>query len=740
MASSAACHGLDSFPEMTARIRNSRGYLVGAIIFAIAVTALIIALAVPLGVINEKYRSSSSSASTQPATTTTCLTPECVKLAASVLAAIDQTVDPCTDFYKFSCDNWIQNTIIPRDSLSYDNFDVLSALNSQDLAYAISKLQGRTSVQALQKLSNIYTSCINSNINNFQFSLINFLSKIGGWPLINISDGGTQWSLNGEQFIQEKLLGSPAFFDLALDVSPTDRTKYNIYVMNSGLTLSSPLQYTTPRMLTSLAILISSTLYSLNPNNNLSYYQKAALRIVAIEQVLAKISPIELTNQNYTVTTLGNLGSLWTDYLWTQQTSTLFKKIGVEDILPSEPIVLYGKDYFSQLSSVLSNFSNTDLQNYAKWQLFNTWMPYLNENMVKTYYKFQLLNNPLGQVPNSRKEFCIHFIQRAMPYALGRVFSESLLPNSAKDTAAQMMINIMQAFRTRIGSRTWLDQQTISVAQNKIDLMLANIAYPGLTFNDTWLNLIYANLSASVNSFQNNVDSYLTDRVPSSLVLLRQPFDIWNKIFPTVVNAFYQPRMNNIYILQGIMRPPFFNSEWPMYFQYGSLGYVLGHEITHGFDNNGRLYNATGQLDNLWTQYSIDNFISRQQCYIDEYSNLTLFGIHDDGTNTLPENIADNGGMISSYMAYKMAKLNNGAIQLLPGLNYTDEQMFFLAFGQTWCSYQTEEAVQYSVMADVHSPDPLRVIGTVMNSVEFANAFQCLSGSPMNPPNKCSLW
>eukprot|EP00731_Ephydatia_muelleri_P003774 Em0001g3774a len=742
----SAQYELDSYSETTiSRKTNCRGFLVGgSIILAIAVTAvIIIALAVPLGVINEKYRSSSAgSMATSPTTTTNsytttmCLTPECVKLAASVLAAIDQTADPCTDFYKFSCGNWIRNTIIPTNSLLYDNFYTLTALNSQDLAYAVLNLRGGASVQALQKLSNIYVSCMNSNISDSQISLNRFLSKIGGWPLINISDG-TEWSLNGEQFLQEKLLGSKAFFTLGVYVSPTDRTKNNVYVINSGLTLSSPPLYTSSTIQTILQNFISSTLHSLNPNNSLSYYQVAALRIVAIEQALAKITP---TSKNYTVTTLGHLGLLWIDYHWIQQISTLFMRIGVHDIGSSEPIVLYGAEYFSQLSRVLSNFSNIDLLNYAKWQLFYTWMPYLHESMVNAYYKFQLLNNPLGQVPNTRNELCIDFIHSAMPYALGRVFAESLLPINTKDTATQMLTNIMQAFRTRIGSRTWLDQQTISVAQNKIDMMLANIAYPDLTFNDTWLNLIYQNLSASADSFQNNVDSYLTDGVPSALVLLRQPFNIWNTIFPTEVNAFYQPSMNNIYILEGIMRPPFFNPEWPSYFQYGSLGFVLGHEITHGFDNNGRLYDATGQLDNLWTQYSIHNFVSRQQCYINEYSNFTLFGIANNGTNTLPENIADNGGLISSYMAYQMTKQSNGAIQLLPGLNYTDDQMFFLAFGQTWCSYQTEEAVQYLVMTDKHSPAPLRVIGTVMNSAEFADAFKCPSSSPMNPPNKCSLW
>eukprot|EP00731_Ephydatia_muelleri_P000105 Em0001g105a len=701
--------------------RRVAALTVGLIVTIVLAVVVIVALSASLGVMNQRSQTTSS-------TSQVCQSQECIKLSAAIISALDETVDPCQDFYNFSCGNWVQNNVIPDSVSSYNQYTLLSSLNSQNVRAAILQLQGTAGAQAIQKLKDLYASCTSATGSTIQFPLMQILLQIGGWALLN-SSNGTEWSLNGEQFLQEKLLGSPAFFSMSVGLDDNGGAKLSLKVVKSGLTLPSPESYLEQDALSNLTKQIVCQLQKLNPDGMLSDYEDAASGIAAVEYALAAISRSDQSGASSI--TLKQLGSLWKDYSWVENTAALFRSAGVNDITENEIVSVNGIQYFSDLSTAIGTFSNSTLQNYAKWQLLNS--------------KLKLFAAVTEGLSSSSNDFfCLAIVNELMPIALGRVFAEYILPADTKTTAAQMMVNIMRAFRTRIGSRTWLDQQTIAQAQNKIDLMIAMIAYPNLTFNDTLLNTFYSELIVSADDFASNLYYYLGFEVKTNLAQFRQPANLWTfvpkQVDPLEVNAFYSPSLNQIYILQGIMRPPFFHPSWPQYFQYGFLGGTLGHEITHGFDNNGRLYNGTGQMQNMWTQSSIDNFESRQQCYIDQYSSLSLFGIHDDGLLTLGENIADNGGLISSYTAYQTARNNGGFIPQLPGLNYTDEQLFFIAFGQCYCGYVTPGSIQNQVLSDVHSPGPLRVLGPAMNSNEFAAAFKCPVGSPMNPATKCSLW
>ncbi|KAL5491617.1 hypothetical protein EMCRGX_G016935 [Ephydatia muelleri] len=166
------------------------------------------------------------------------------------------------------------------------------------------------------------------------------------------------------------------------------------------------------------------------------------------------------------------------------------------------------------------------------------------------------------------------------------------------------------------------------------------------------------------------------------------------------------------------------------------MGMVIGHELTHGFDNTGQQYNAQGILAPWWTQGSQDNFTNKTTCFQNQYSQYQVFGMNINGKNTLGENIADNGGVKISFQAYKQ----QGIEQLLPALPYTPDQLFFISFGQVWCSLLTPAGIETSIQSDPHSPGPYRVIGALQNSEEFATAFNCPSQSYMNPTNKCVLW
>ncbi|KAG8263425.1 Membrane metallo-endopeptidase-like 1 [Homalodisca vitripennis] len=217
---------------------------------------------------------------------------------------------------------------------------------------------------------------------------------------------------------------------------------------------------------------------------------------------------------------------------------------------------------------------------------------------------------------------------------------------------------------------------------------------------------------------------------------------MWNTA-PAVVNAYYSRNKNQIMVPAGILQPPFYHRYFPRSLNYGGIGVVIGHEITHGFDDKGRLFDKNGNLHRWWKDEAINNFHERARCLIEQYSKYTVqeVGLQIDGINTQGENIADNGGIKEAFRAYKHWLNKHGCEEeTLPGLNATGMQLFFLNFAQVWCGNTRPEATRNKLKTAVHSPGKFRVIGTLTNSEDFSRVFRCPLGSPMNPRKKCSVW
>ncbi|GAB6031348.1 NEDD8 protease Nep2 [Chamberlinius hualienensis] len=209
-----------------------------------------------------------------------------------------------------------------------------------------------------------------------------------------------------------------------------------------------------------------------------------------------------------------------------------------------------------------------------------------------------------------------------------------------------------------------------------------------------------------------------------------------------IVNAYYSPSQNLIMFPAGILQGVFFGSDRPKYINYGAIGFVIGHEITHGFDDQGRQFDEIGNLKGWWESETDMKFQNKTKCIIDQYSqyNMPEVNMTINGINTQGENIADNGGVKEAYQAYQKWVLNNGEEDLLPGLNITQLQAFWMSFANVWCSKTRPEAMILRILTGVHSPQKFRVNGVVSNSPQFANDFNCPVGSPMNPEHKCVVW
>lgn len=209
---------------------------------------------------------------------------------------------------------------------------------------------------------------------------------------------------------------------------------------------------------------------------------------------------------------------------------------------------------------------------------------------------------------------------------------------------------------------------------------------------------------------------------------------------PTEINAYYSPNNNKIVVPAGILRPPFYHVEYPHAENFGALGFVVGHELTHGFDTSGARYDKEGNLANWWSNKSLQHFMNREKCLVNEYSQCKVQGHNLSGMKTLGENTADNGGLKLAYMAYQKWLQNKDHDTTLPNLELTSRQLFFLSFAQIWCEESTPSYALSELATNVHSPGKWRVLMTLKNHPHFAEAFQCKPGTPMNPLKKCQVW
>eukprot|EP00111_Clytia_hemisphaerica_P020438 TCONS_00060230-protein len=308
--------------------------------------------------------------------------------------------------------------------------------------------------------------------------------------------------------------------------------------------------------------------------------------------------------------------------------------------------------------------------------------------------------------------------------------------------AFDLVERVRKSFIDGLKDINWMDDITKMSAQHKAEAIIQKIGYPEYILKPKELDESYKGLDFSETDYFLNV---LTDQrwsIHNSLTQLRKPVDVrkWYMTPPTV-NAYYEPTENEIVFPAGILQPPYFQSNYPKSVNFGMMGSIIGHEITHGFDNNGRQYDKHGNFVSSWWSASVvDEYKKKAKCFVDEYSKFKEAGKNIRGNETLGENIADNGGLKAAYRAYKEYTRSSGDEKRLPGVNLNNDQAFFVSFAQSWCTEELNQVLIHQVETDVHSPAIERVRGSVQNNRDFARVFNCPVGSHMNPKEKCEIW
>ncbi|KAK0210236.1 Metalloprotease [Desarmillaria ectypa] len=421
---------------------------------------------------------------------------------------------------------------------------------------------------------------------------------------------------------------------------------------------------------------------------------------------------------------------------------------------PNNVILTY-PPYAESLSEILDDSPADVIETYLVAQTALSLSPYLGMGTEAWQAQRSLLETLSGikkGAVGDRAEYCVGQAESTLGFATGRYFVNETFGGESKEKGTKLITDIVEAFKQSLSHVDWMDKKSAKAASNKADAIRVKVGFPISpdTRSAESIANYYRLVEIDENKFFQNILSATTSEKVKEWFQLgknRDP-EAW-EMFPSTVNAYFNPPANEIVFPAGILQPPFFSKDWPGYLAYGAFGHVAAHELTHAFDSAGRMYNQEGKLEQWWTNSTSDGFQVKQDCIVKQYSAYTIDDgkggkVHVNGNLTSGENIGDTG-LIQAYRAWRAqfeTSRAKGNEYLLPGLNFTREQLFFISFGRIWARSMKPAAALQRIRTDPHSPSQYRVDGTVFNIPEFAEAFKCPKTAKLNPPpeKQCRFW
>ncbi|XP_074009443.1 neprilysin [Numenius arquata] len=694
-----------------------------------------------------------------------CKTSDCIKSAARILENMDTTAKPCDDFYQYACGGWLKRNVIPETSSRYSNFDILRD-ELEVVLKDVLDVPSNNDITAVQKAKTLYRSCINETTIDSRGGkpLIRLLPDVFDWPVVTTnwdSSYGTAWTAETAIAQLNSKYGKKVVINFFVGTDDKNSSAHIIHIDQPGLGLPSRDYYECTgaykEACSAYVDFMISVAKLILQEKNVSFIEsdisEQMKRVMDLEKEIANATtksedrndPLLLYNK-MTLAQLQNNFSLEIDHKvfnWSKFINDIMSTVEI-NVENTEHVVVYDPEYLIKLKSILNKYTPRDLQNYMVWRFVMDLVNSLSRNYKDTRNAFRkALYGTTSETAVWRR--CANYVNGNMENAVGRLYVEEAFAGDSKHVVEEMIADIRDVFIKTLDELTWMDAETKKKAEQKATAIRERIGYPDeIVTDDNKLNSEYQELNYKEEEYFENIIQNLVFTQKKRLKKLREKVDKEEWISgAAVVNAFYSASRNQIVFPAGILQPPFFSASQPKSLNYGGIGMVIGHEITHGFDDNGRNFNENGDLVDWWTEESARNFKELSQCMVYQYGNFSwdlAGGQHLSGINTLGENIADNGGVRQAYKAYENFVKKHGTEKLLPGLEMNHKQLFFLNFAQVWCgTYRPEYAVN-SIKTDVHSPGKFRVIGSLQNSQEFAEAFSCSKTNYMDPAKKCRVW
>ncbi|KAL3993800.1 Neprilysin-2 [Acanthocheilonema viteae] len=689
-------------------------------------------------------------------TTIICLTSECIKTASVILTSMNANMDPCEDFYEYACGNWIKEHPIPDDAPSVSNFENLG----QGLELALKGLLERKNVEgldgeAVRKARAFYRLCLNETaiMNTWREAFDDAVEKFGGWPSLEQSDDKPRIPIEQMYGVMVAKFKCDSLFKAT--VQPDDKnSKQNILLIDQpALNLFARDFYILPETQEerlAYKTLIRDVLLLLQAR--VEAYNRDFDEILQFETDLANITLSDDLRHDiselYNKMTIEQMRKEFPNFNWLLFFNTIFQNIGSSNdkmivINDTTEIVIYGLQFIKKLDKLLPKYDKRIITNYLAWcWFFKTMLRDLPDPFALTMFKFYKSLN-LMQVPKMRWHSCVTRINNLMPMAISSIYIRKHFDNEAKKQVEEMIDLIMAAFVDMLQTEDWLTERAKEFAKEKVDAMSKKIGYPNYLDDSKLVDNDYKDYIVYDNNYYKTKFQFYQMYQKDVLERIVEKVDRERWVAgAALVNAFYSPNTNEIIFPAGILQPVFYHKNFPRSMNFGGIGVVIGHEITHGFDDRGRLYDKYGNIRQWWDNATIEKFETKTKCIEDQYSAFVLeqIGMKVNGRSTKGENIADNGGLKQAYKAYKEYVRKHPQYSLLPGVNLTHDQLFFLNYAQIWCGAMNDKEAVRKLRTSEHSPGPIRVKGPLSNSEDFAKAYNCPSGSPMNPEHKCRVW
>ncbi|KAH7193256.1 uncharacterized protein B0J16DRAFT_361375 [Fusarium flagelliforme] len=706
-----------------------------------------------------------------------CTSTACLQLAADMKQsmALNYTdINPCEDFEQYACGNWGTYHDIPQGeegiygiTVSQEQTYILARRILEDpyptgddagyITVNLTKEQTKADKRNLAKIQEAYQVC--QNYTAIEEEGLDVLSQLVE-TIVDLYPATASNATKNSSALTETLAFFERFgigtfqqmFILQNEYDPKEVVAGISPPLFSGMSLP-----TTNEGEAEMVELISALLMATHPSKLSNTTAMALAKFVYAFQVkLVSAWAWSVSNEPDDIVPAGNLKKLAPSLDYESVIEQLAPENWKGTITTVQPL------YFTNMSEIVSQASSQTVQAFFVWQMISSVSSYIEHDLTNAYNNFQAkLQGKDPESPKPRWRNCVALLDQGVDWIIGNALAESTTgphgltwiltrffvdknfgPDKIK-TASDMVDYIKETFSDRIKTREWATEKVKKAALEKVEAMQKMIALPTdpNPMDPIAIEKYYSDIEIRPSLVLNAL-AFARSRIAKHWKSLSEPYSRGQLIMTTLkANAYYAPTRNEVGLLAGYLQAPLFDPGYPDYINYGGAGSIVGHEITHGFDSQGYMYDKTGNKTSWWDQESEEAFMNQTKCFIEQYSNFNITG--PDGTNlpvngslTLPENIADAGGVVSGFAAWKKQVKDKGKAKNLPGLEeFSHEQLFFLKWGQTWCSKMQPELSLRLLTSDVHAPSAARALLPLRNSAEFNKAFKCSKKEPV-----CELW